>query len=48
VGPNVFVLKLGANSYVLECGSAEEKVYWMDIVRKRAGFRPTSQLVAPK
>ena len=29
-------------------GSAEEKVYWMDIVRKRAGFRPTSQLVAPK
>lgn len=37
----------GTTNFVLECSSAEEKVYWMDIIRKRAGFKPTAMLQAP-
>jgi hypothetical protein len=49
LGPNVFVLQAGEKlNFVLECATAEEKAYWMDIIRKRAGYRPTDQLgVAP-
>ena len=45
LGPNIFVLQFPSNTnFVLECGSPEEKNYWMDIIRKRQGFQPTSML----
>ncbi len=46
LGPNVFVLQTSEKvNFVLETATADEKAYWMDIIKKRAGFKPTDQLV---
>jgi hypothetical protein len=45
IGPTTFKLYMPPGlEYVLECGSVEEKQYWMEIIRVHAGFKPTSEL----
>jgi hypothetical protein len=44
-GASTFKLVLPPSAeYLMECGSPEEKLYWMDVIKKCSGFKPTSQL----